>query len=324
MDYNFALIWQALQFNSWPDDRLSILQSEWESADFFANLSEPMGLERVEDFNYCQKLLQNPQSGAYHISEIVKTLFDDPSEAFREAGENFQETHYRGNKVLNDERNLLLFLRDRELELRHALLSPSWEQMRAQPGITNAPPFTSPDEGTTTMVSSAPRLAFRLIAFNGLAEAERRILITAVALERYHGKHGSYPQTLADLTPEFFSAAPATVEAAVPAAGQGGILPPVAGQSGGSKPPSLAGSEAGRHPTVAAVQSWMVDFMDGQSLRYRPTKDGHFLLYSVGLDCVDDGGKPPAPDAPEFFSNKNGKFVIVTNVDIVWPVPASP
>ncbi len=82
------------------------------------------------------------------------------------------------------------------------------------------------------------------------AEAERRIVITAVALERYFGKHGRYPETLQVLAPEFLKLVP-------------------------------------------------LDFMTGQPLHYEVTEDGHFVLYSVGLDCVDNGGKiqtPPTED----------------------------
>ena len=34
------------------------------------------------------------------------------------------------------------------------------------------------------------------------------------------------------------------------------------------------------------------DVIDGQPLRYRNTDDGRFLLYSVGMNAKDDGGKP--------------------------------
>lgn len=35
-----------------------------------------------------------------------------------------------------------------------------------------------------------------------------------------------------------------------------------------------------------------LDIIDGQPLRYRRTENGKFLLYSIGLDGKDDGGKP--------------------------------
>ena len=65
------------------------------------------------------------------------------------------------------------------------------------------------------------------------------------------------------------------------------------------------------------------DFIDGQPLRYRVTDDGHFVLYSIGLDGVDDGGKMSLP-GPEIISkDKDGFFLAPSNVDIVWPRPAA-
>lgn len=38
-----------------------------------------------------------------------------------------------------------------------------------------------------------------------------------------------------------------------------------------------------------------LDIIDGRPLRYRRTDDGKFVLYSIGLDGKDDGGKPVDP-----------------------------
>jgi hypothetical protein len=67
-----------------------------------------------------------------------------------------------------------------------------------------------------------------------------------------------------------------------------------------------------------------MDFMDGRPLRYQFTSDGHFVLYSVGLDCMDDGGKLPLPNAPRIPKGSNGYELVPTNVDLVWPRPATP
>jgi len=106
------------------------------------------------------------------------------------------------------------------------------------------------------------------------AEAERRILITAVAFERYRAKHGSYPQTLAQLAPEFLKTVP-------------------------------------------------VDFMDGQPLRYRLMEDGHFILYSVGQDFVDNGGKTLGREDRMAVLRESRSTGISPESDIVWPLPAS-
>ena len=106
------------------------------------------------------------------------------------------------------------------------------------------------------------------------AEARRRIIITAIALERYRGRHGSYPAKLQELVPELLKNAP-------------------------------------------------IDFMDGRPLRYRRTEDGHFVLHSVGLDCVDDGGEMCRRGPPRWPYEETGDFGIPQGTDLVWPRPAS-
>lgn len=59
------------------------------------------------------------------------------------------------------------------------------------------------------------------------------------------------------------------------------------------------------------------DPVDGQPLRYRPNKDGSFLLYSIGEDGVDGGGDPrPANEASKSLYWGKGR-------DWVWPQAAS-
>jgi hypothetical protein len=83
----------------------------------------------------------------------------------------------------------------------------------------------------------------------------------------------------------------------------------------GSFPESLGELCPGLLPVVPA------DFMDGKPLRYRPANDGQFILYSVGLDCIDQGGdmrkfRPQQePGAPGFPGQREP--------DLVWPRAAS-
>lgn len=59
-----------------------------------------------------------------------------------------------------------------------------------------------------------------------------------------------------------------------------------------------------------------VDGMDGKPLHYRLKPDGMFVLYSVGENCVDDGGDPsllPGKETVRFWDG----------LDAVWPTPAS-
>jgi hypothetical protein len=61
------------------------------------------------------------------------------------------------------------------------------------------------------------------------------------------------------------------------------------------------------------------DPADGQPLRYRLKPDATFLLYSIGLDGIDNGGDPsPADTKTKSYSwPQRGR-------DLVWPTPASP
>ena len=74
----------------------------------------------------------------------------------------------------------------------------------------------------------------------------------------------------------------------------------------------------GQYPETLAILSPKFiakipnDVITGDPLKYRRTDDGQFLLYSVGWNGTDDGGK--AGFKPD------GKGVDITQGDWVWPV----
>jgi hypothetical protein len=107
------------------------------------------------------------------------------------------------------------------------------------------------------------------------AEGRRRLILAAIALERFRIRHGKYPANLQELVPDFLKT-PAT------------------------------------------------DFMDGQPLRYQLSDDGRFFLYSIGLDCVDNGGEIPQR-ASANVSRRGMGFMSGAGAsgDLVWPQPAS-
>ena len=268
----FAATWQALQNDHWSEEKLAVLQEQWESADFFARLPETAAFDRASAADVCVLESQQPPFAGFAFSRFAAEAVQTPLQACSEIQSGIDLMRYRGREALTDEKNLLSLFRDRELALRQAIQSPTWKQMRARPGVTNVLPFKSAYAAMTYFPKSLQRTETLVAALAADAEARRRIVIAAIALERYRGKHGVYPGTLAPLAPEFLTTVP-------------------------------------------------VDFMDGQPLRYRLTDDGHFVLYSVGLDCVDDGGKLSLPDAPRMPKDEAGVFSAPTNVDIVWPRP---
>lgn len=273
----FDATWQALQAEGWSDDRLAEFQREWESVDFFK------GLPETEAFTLASMAAQYQldRRQPFSMGMTFKEMFHAPRYAWSNVKEYWRQRNYRLHGSYEDEKALLLYYRDHELQLRRAVQSPTWLEMQQLPGITNQIPFFSKHPSRVQVAMNFRRMS---LAFQGggqgfcarmaEAEARRRLIITAIALERYRGRHGSYPKSVNDLAPEFIK-----------------------------RPP--------------------VDFMDGKPLRYRLTDDGHFVLYSIGLDGVDDGGKMPSSDQRRMPGGFGGRIGITQAADLVWPRPAS-
>jgi HEAT repeats len=277
----FDETWQALHTNNWPDEKLARLQAEWEAANFLTNLPEVVAFtraSRIAAYDYDRNEATQPPMS---FKEFFIASLQFPQALWSEYRSRWSQGKYFRGGIYEEEKDVLLFYRDREVEQRNAVQAPTWMQMRQLPGVTHEVFFQSKYQSRVQAMMNIRRISMGFqrqgSSFLGRAaeaEAERRILITAIALERYRGKFGSYPNSLASLTPEFLKA---------------------------------------RLP----------DFMDGQPLRYRPTADGHFLLYSVGLDCVDDGGQIPVPLRPNPAGIPRELRNVPPKGDIVWPLPAS-
>ena len=56
------------------------------------------------------------------------------------------------------------------------------------------------------------------------------------------------------------------------------------------------------------------DVIDGKPLRYRKNSDGSYILYSIGWNQTDDGGKV-------VFKTDSPTQVDYTQGDWVWPTP---
>ena len=269
--------WQALQADGWPDDQLAALQHEWDTVDFFHSLPETAAYSRAGTVKLWQLERQRPLPPA----PPLKALLRSPREVWYAVIEDWRRLRYHQRGIYEDEKDLLLHYRDRELGLRRAGQCSSWAEMRQLPGATNEVLFKLryPSSVQARLNSRQIALAFRgqgvgLLGRAAEAETRRRLLITAIALERYRGRHGSYPKTLPELVPDLL-----------------------------------------RNPPV--------DFMDGKPLRYRLTDDGHFVLYSVGLDCLDNSGAMPPHGRRGAPERVPPGFGLQPETDLVWPRPAS-
>lgn len=191
------------------------LQTAWAAVDFFTNLLATAAFKRASATAACQRERNPPLDERFSLTEFSKEAFRHPLSAWSELNYLWKHNSYLKHGSYEDEKNLLLFYRDRELELRNAVQAPTWAQMRQLPGVTNEVIFQSKYHSRMQAMMNLRQIRIRfqrrVSGFLDRAaetEARRRILITAIALERYHGKHGSYPKVLAELTPEFLKTVP--------------------------------------------------------------------------------------------------------------------
>jgi len=276
----YNAIWQALQTNGWTAEQLAALQHEWESVDYFRNLPETAAFQRASSAAACERERSGEDDPKPAFGEFVRTAIQYPGSVWDELQDRRNQALRRRRGNFDDEKALLLFYRDREVELRQAVKAPTWAAMRQLPGVTNIARFQSPSHlRLQTLMdlretSRGLQLQGGMLGRAATAESQRRIIIAALALEQYRNRHGSYPTALAELAPEFLKTAP-------------------------------------------------VDFMDGQPLRYRLNGNGHFLLYSVGLDCVDNGGRMRKNFPDPRFQRPAYPGAPLPEFDIVWPLPAT-
>jgi hypothetical protein len=269
--------WQALQAHNWTEEQLVSLQHEWEAPDFFKGLPETPAFTRAALVDTCIRERTTPRQGI-PLKGTLNSALRSPASLVPEAKHRWEQAQYRVTGTYEDERDLLLFFRDRELEARKAITAPTWLQMRAHPGVTNAVPFRSKHFSRMQAMLNTQQagLGFQregkgLLGRAAEAETRRRLVIGAIALERYRVAHGSYPEDLKSLVPDVLKSVP-------------------------------------------------VDFMDGKPLRYRLGNADTFVFHSVGLDCIDDGGKfSIAKNAPHQFPNLDP----FDSPDMIWPRPAS-
>ena len=270
--------WQALQAHHWTEQQLTALEREWQAPDFFKGLPETVAFTRACTVDTCIRERQTPPPPGTPLKDTLENALRSPASVAAEVKQRWERAQYRATGTYEDEHDLLLFFRDRELELRKTITASTWLQMRGLPGVTNAASFRSKHSSSMQSLLNSRQivLSFQLGGRSLLGraaetEARRRLVVAAIDLERYRVAHGSYPQGLQSLLPDVLESIPS-------------------------------------------------DFMDGKALRYRLCSPDAFVLYSVGLDCLDDGGKlSTAKNTRPGYPQSDPS----DGADIVWPRPAS-
>ncbi len=277
----FAATWQALHTHQFADAQLARLQTEWQAVNFFTNLPETTAFQRAWAVDLCRRERLEPIASTYSWSDFFKEVVKSPRSAWASVKSHQNLLRYRTHDSYVDEKNLLLFYRERETDLRAATCATNWLQMQSLPGVATKVSYASPfrSRWQTIMNLRETSMAFmnRGTSFLGSAAeatARRDLILAALALERHRLDQGQYPPTLEELSQTFQKSTP-------------------------------------------------TDFMTGQPLHFRRTDDGNFILYSVGLDGADDGGKLSLSEDEFFRASRLGTVKTPAHGDIVWPRAAS-
>jgi hypothetical protein len=274
-------IWESMQTDCWNEEQLAELQREWESAKFFDGLPDTAELACANMTRMCQNARDESYSVGWGM--VLRGVFQQ--DGFRNlwsAVQGYrQHISYRNSGSYEDEKALLIYFRERQRELKRASAISTWAEMRSLPGATNTVAFKGAEFSRIGTIMNLKRVGLGLQAqgrtmLSRAAETEvqRRLIVTAIALERFALQYKTYPKSLAELVPPFLPGFPS-------------------------------------------------DFMDGKPLRYRRLDDGRYILYSVGLDCVDNGGQMMSPIVLNRSARHAPRFSTRGDSDIVWPLSAT-
>jgi hypothetical protein len=209
--------WEALQAKDWSDSQLATLQLEWESANFFSGLPETAALSRAGTIAFCDAQREKPAPPGPTLRQFIYDVINSPGRARDAATSGWRSARYRNYESYEDETAWLLYFRDCELDYRRALTVDSWRQLRDLPSATNSRPARASNSvlGIDALRNMAPggyggfqRQGMSLLARAAEAEARRRLLVAAIAIERFHRANHNYPDSLSNLVPEFLKSVP--------------------------------------------------------------------------------------------------------------------
>ncbi len=210
----FDAAWQALQTNCWNDEQLLALQKEWESVNWFAGLEEMAAFEGASAADMCRIDRTNSLSLKIPLQDALR----HPTYAVEEVKYYRQQKDYQEHGSYDDEKGLLEFFYQRQQETRRALEGKTWTEMQQMPGVMNFSEFQSKHRSRVQSQLNMKSVRHRAFSLNGQPQtilgraadmvARCRVLVTAVALERYQLRHHEYPARLTQLAPEVLDTEP--------------------------------------------------------------------------------------------------------------------
>src|SRR5262249_54540406 len=157
---------------------------------------------RAGTIAFCDSQRQKPPPPGPTLRQLIYDLINSPGRARDAATSGWRSARYRNYESYEDETAWLLYYRDCELDDRPALIANSWSDLRNLPGATTSRPARASSSvlGIDAWRNMGPasfgayqRQGSTLLARAAEAEARRRLLVTALGLERFHRANHTYP-----------------------------------------------------------------------------------------------------------------------------------
>jgi len=210
--------WEALQECQWTGVQLSELQSKWEATDLLGSLQPFMAMERaygiegIAAMRHSSKVFEGGlmfsgggtggNTGGWEddIRQKIKELYDRYPRYWRwKSSWSYEEEHY----YLQIETAAVDA--SRKITVNGAFV-PAFDEFRRQATNIDGTYPDADDHFTQFHLSEANfDIYFRKFAE---AETAKRLLVTVIALKRYHLQHGDYPTSLNELVPDFLKQIP--------------------------------------------------------------------------------------------------------------------
>ncbi len=221
-----ASAWECLQRNGWTDGQLATLQSKWEQLDLFSNtdlvLQEERALSIVELAamrHATNAALLNPLASVAGASsnptfgDWVDDLFKDPKAALKDAYERYPKFWMWKSSWSYEEELCGLQMIAAGIESCHRIkalgfCAPALAELSTQTSnIFNSYPKAESHFLAAWIVDESATF-HRVLLKAAFTEVARRLLVTAIALKRFHLRHGAWPETLDELVPDFLAKVP--------------------------------------------------------------------------------------------------------------------
>ncbi|MEW6304594.1 MAG: hypothetical protein AB1705_14055 [Verrucomicrobiota bacterium] len=216
--------WEALQHESWNDEQLMQLQVAWQSTSFLHDAAKAFEMERAllktsaglarDDYFANSLSLNGPtaptESSFIELVDRVAKLTVDPKEGWEEFCNRYPRYWvWKWWGSYGEDLRLLQTWQDAIGTFRRAAKSRELAaELRGFDKRHPKPKHDDDDDGANKFSVGYARASFNGLEMVATAETERVMLVTALALKRFHLRRHRLPATLHELVPEFLPVIP--------------------------------------------------------------------------------------------------------------------